>query len=243
MRFAIMKSGTVPRATRERLGDYGQLFTKLLSEPGQTWDVHDVEHDQFPESLDGYDGIVLTGGPVSAYDDLPWVHELLKLTKAAHGKGIPILGICLGAQMAAQALGGEAGLNPLGWDIGVVSLNLNGNQGRIPGLAQAPEPLTILQSHQDIVTRLPEGALSLASSPRTPHEVFTLGDRVLCLQGHPELDEEALRNLIEKRLSKNLLPEDRAREGLDSLKTPPSRKFYEKWLRAFLREGRVQAAA
>jgi GMP synthase-like glutamine amidotransferase len=243
MRYLILKAAHLSRRTRERVGDLERLFEALLAEPGQTWVTHDIEHGEFPATLEGCAGLVITGSPAAAYDRESWVLRLLELLREAHGRGIPLLGVCFGAQAVAQALGGEVQRNPLGWDLGVVELELSEAGTRWPPLAGAPRPLRILETHADIVTRLPPGATVLARSARTPVEIYTLGDRVLCLQGHPELDNAIVRELIEKRLERGLLEPQRAAEGLASLEREPHRDFLQAWLRAFLREGRLPAVA
>lgn len=243
MRFAILKAGRASRRTRERMGDTDAHFRALLAEPGQQWDSFDVENGVFPERLDGYNGLVITGSPANAYDDDPWIVRLAGTLREAHGQGIPLLGICFGHQMVARALGGEAGPNPAGWELGLVALELTEAGRRWPPLAEAPRPLRILETHADVVTRLPPGAVLLASSPRTEVEVFTVGERVLCLQGHPEMDNAMVAELIEKRSARGLLDARRAAEGAASLASEPHRGFLEAWLRRFLREGRLPAAA
>lgn len=243
MRIAILKAGTASRRTRERAGDYHALFQALLAQPGQQWECHDVEHGEFPASLAGCAGLVLTGSPAAAYEDTPWVHRLLDTIRAAHAAQVPLLGICFGMQAVAQALGGRVEPNPLGWELGVVELELTAAGRRWPPLAAAPRPLRLLQTHSDIVVEAPPGAVVLARSPRTRIELFTLGERVLCLQGHPELDADMVRELIDKREARGLLPPPRAAEGRASLALAPSGAFCQDWLRTFLREGRVPAAA
>ena len=243
MRFALMKSGTLSRITRERIGDYDQVFTRLLAEKGQQWDIHEVEHDAFPEDISIYDGIVLTGGPRSAYDDLPWIKKLIDQTRQAYEEGITLLGICLGAQVIAQALGGRVEKNPDGWDLGSVALQLNEAGRNTAPLNTGPNPLHILQTHQDIVTELPRGGRILASSKRSPVEIYTVGERVLCLQGHPELDVQSLKDLIQSRMEKGVFSRERGEEGLRSLSTPPHQDFFRGWLRAFLRNDGQQTGA
>ena len=205
--------------------------------------MFDLEGGETPPSLSGCDGVVITGSVASAYDDTPWVRELLALVRACRGARIPLLGICFGSQAVTQALEGRVELNPAGWDVGLAHLQLTEQGRRYSPLAAAPDPLRILEVHQDIVTRLPPGGVNLAHSPRTPHEIFTIGDRILCLQGHPELDNQAVRDLIEKRLARDLLDPERAAGGLRSLAEKPHRQFLQSWLRGFLREGRISDAA
>lgn len=243
MRFLVLKAGRASRQTRDRIGDYDRQFIDLLAQPGQQWETHDVAGGAFPASLADCGGVVITGSPASAYDDDPWISRLLALIREAHGRGVPLLGICFGAQCVARALGGQAAPNPQGWDLGLVELALTDAGRRWPPLAGAPQPLRILQSHQDIVSEPPPGAVVLAASPRTPVEVFTVGERVLCLQGHPEMDRAEVRELLEKRRDRGLLDAGRAAEGLASLREAPHRAFLQGWLQTFLRDGRLPSAA
>lgn len=243
MRIALLKCGTNPRKTRERLGDYDKLFTSLLAQPGQKWDVHDVEHGQFPATLGDYGGVIVTGSPAAAYDDLPWVKELLRLTRECHDREIPLLATCFGLQVVVQALGGEVVKNPAGWDIGTTELELTEAGRAFPALAEAPSPLRILEMHADIAVKVTSDATVLAGSPLTPIEIFHIGERLLCLQGHPEMDTECVAELIDKRRKIGLFTPEFAEQGLTSMEREPHREFLQKWLGDFLREGRLQLAA
>ncbi len=232
MRFSVLKAGRATRAARERIGDTDAMFVSLLSRPDDRWDVHDVEHGEFPERLAEYDGLVITGGRASAYDEEPWMLRLLDTVREAHRSGVMLLGICLGHQVVAKALGGEVGVNPQGWDLGLTALELTPESGAYGGLADAPRPLRILETHQDVVTRLPPGALRLASSARTEYEIYHLGPRVLCLQGHPEMDNEEVREIISRR--RGQLPPQVVEAGLASLAELPHREFLQEFLQKFL---------
>ena len=240
MRIAILKSARLSRETQQRVGDLDQVMIRLLAQPGQQWESFDVENGEFPADPWIFNGFVITGSPASVYDDAPWIAQLLELTRGIHARNIPLLGICFGAQVVAQALGGLVEPNPEGWDLGIVEVRANGHP--LPKI-QVPSPLRILQSHRDIVVKLPPGAVNHATSQRTPHEIFTLGEKILCLQGHPEMDNEIVREIIEKRLAKGLLEPQRAHEGLASLTSQPHRDFLEDWLRDFFRAGGLGAVA
>ena len=232
MRFSVLKAGRATRAAQARIGDTDAMFVDLLARPGDRWDVHDVEHGEFPARVADYDGLVITGGRASAYDEDAWMLRLLDTVREAHQSGVMLLGICLGHQVVAKALGGEVGVNPKGWDIGLTELRLTPESGAYDGLGDAPRPLRILKTHQDVVTRLPPGAVWLAASAGTEYEMYHLGPRVLCLQGHPEMDNEEVREIISRR--REQLPPPVVEAGLASLADLPHREFLEGFLRRFL---------
>ncbi|HUJ76444.1 MAG TPA: type 1 glutamine amidotransferase, partial [bacterium] len=234
MTYCILKAGSAQRATRTRIGDFDQLFLNLLQEPGRAWTVCDVEHGHFPERVEQFQGYLITGSRASAYDEAPWVRTLLELARAVHARRLPLLGICFGHQVLAQALGGRVRPGPDGWQIGTVALRLEpaALAARHPALALA-QP-RVLELHRDVVTELPPGAVHLAGSERTAHEMFALGETTLGLQGHPELDAQAIREAVEKLAEVGaLLPGEQA-AALASLDSAPAPEAWRAWLQGFL---------
>lgn len=240
MQGLILKAGTASRYGREVLGDFDGMVTALLAEKGGRWGVFDVEHGVFPGGLQGVDGVVITGSQASANDDLDWVNRLLDTVRELYRLEIPLAGICFGAQVAARALGGAVAVNPAGWEIGLVPVSPTAAAAALPALRGWPRPLQVLQTHADIISRLPPGATLLASSPTTPVEMFHLGPRVLGMQGHPEMDKREVEIILTKRPG---LPPEVVRRGLSSLAGEPDRKFLAGLLRRFFREGGLAAAA
>ena len=234
-RFAVLQAGTAHPRARQRLGDCGEMFISLLREPGDVWDVYDVEHGIFPQDLSAHDGFVITGSRHSVYESLPWIEQLLELVREIHRRAIRLVGLCFGHQAIAMALGGKVELNPKGWDIGLVELSLTEAARGLRSFRGVPGPLGILVSHMDTVTRLPEGAVHLAFSRRTEYEMYALGDSVLSLQGHPEYDREVIEEIIECLSGASILPPGRAEEGRASLARSPQSAFFQRLLRDFLR--------
>ena len=233
-RFAVLKAGTANPGAIERLGDCGEMFISLLSEPGEAWDVYDVEHGVFPEDVSGHDGFLITGSRYSVYEDRPWIKGLLELVREIHRREIRLVGVCFGHQAVALALGGEVGLNPRGWDIGLKELTLTEAAEGLPSFKGVPDPTRILVSHMDVVTRMPDRAVRLAYSERTEFEMFTLGRSVLSLQGHPEYDNEVIGEIIDLLSGLSILPADRAEEGRASLAGQPHNAFFQDLLKGFL---------
>lgn len=231
MRFAIFKAGRSTERGRRDLGDVHGMFMSLLAQPEDDWEVFEVREGMFPERLEVFDGIVITGSPKSVYEDIPWVHQLLDVTREAYKAGVPLLGVCFGHQVVAQALGGEVIKNPKGWDLGINQLELTAEGRRIPGLAQAPQPLRVLELHQDMVSRLPPGAQRLATSKTTENEMFRIGNQVLCIQGHPEMDNEEVRDII---TSRDYIPQASVEKGLLTLHEQAHREFFQSLMVGFL---------
>ena len=130
--------------------------------------------------------LVVLGGPIGAFDEAryPFLVDELALIRARLAAGKPTLGICLGAQLMARALG--ARVAPTGGkEIGFAPLTLTA-AGRQSALA-ALEGVAVLHWHGDQFD-IPAGAARLAGTGFTPNQAFALGRHALGLQFHPEID-------------------------------------------------------
>lgn len=147
-----------------------------------------------PDSLDGYDALVVMGGPMAAYadDGFPTRARELGLLRQALDRELPVLGVCLGAQLLAVAAGGGALEGGAGPEIGWGRVRVVGDDGLFAGL---PSELTVLHWHGDTV-ELPPGATLLASSDRYPNQAFRLGPVAWGLQFHVEVDEVAVDRFV-----------------------------------------------
>ena len=131
------------------------------------------------------DLMVVLGGPIGAYDGAlyPFLEDELRLIGARLAAGTPLLGLCLGAQLMARALGARVAPNPAGKEIGWAPLGLTA-AGQASPLGELGD-LPVLHWHGDVFD-LPAGCLPLASTGPTPNQAFRHG-RALALQFHPEV--------------------------------------------------------
>ncbi len=135
-----------------------------------------------------YDGLVVLGGPMGVYETDRHAHLLEEIAciRVALEQGKPILGICLGSQLLAAALGAEvrpAGVKEIGW----YDVRLTEEGRKDPVLGKFKPLEKIFQWHGDTFD-LPAGAVQLASSPLFPQQAFRYGDRTYGLQFHLEVD-------------------------------------------------------
>lgn len=139
--------------------------------------------------------MVILGGPMSAYDPLPWLEEEKRFIDGAIREGKKVLGICLGAQLIADVLGAKVYPGPekeIGWF--PVTLSEAAQESRL--FAEVPHEIIPLHWHGDTFD-LPKGASRLASSELTPNQAFSLGTTVLALQFHLEMRRKDAEAIVE----------------------------------------------
>lgn len=154
--------------------------------------------DSVPVDLDDVDGVVSMGGRQSATDDgLPWIAAELELLRAAHASGIPVLGICLGAQLLARALGGRVDRMDAP-SIGLPRVDLTPVGREDPLFRGLPWFGSWPSWHQDRVVELPAEGQRLAGSEGCEIEGFSVGISSYGIQFHPEWSAADLAAQCEK---------------------------------------------
>jgi GMP synthase (glutamine-hydrolysing) len=152
--------------------------------------------DDVPSSLDPYDALVVMGGAMGAGDDAtsPWLTPVKELIRLAAAEALPTLGICLGHQLAAVALGGEVRPNPRGSkQFGLLEIGWEPQAHLDELFATVATPRRALHWNDDVVTRLPEGARLMARAGTGEVQAARLAPTVWGVQWHPEVDEPLVR--------------------------------------------------
>jgi len=146
------------------------------------------------EELDPYDVVLLGGsGDYSVAEGGDWLPGALEAMRELYDLRKPTFASCWGFQAMARAMGGEVVTDRARAEVGSVWLHLTPEGIRDPVFGPLGDSFPVQIGHQDIVTRLPEGAVLLASSDTIENEAFCFPDRpIYCTQFHPELDKAGL---------------------------------------------------
>lgn len=187
-----------------RLGDW-------LREAGGELDV--VRAPEIPPSdeLDAYQGLVVLGGEMGALDDLehPWLADVRALLSSAVSRQLPVLTICLGAQLLAAATGGRVAAMKDGPEVGTLLVAKRDVAAEDALLGELPLTPDVLQFHNDEVVVLPPTAQLLASGPKSENQAFRVGSCAYGFQFHVETETETVLSWV------HAMPDiaERARRG------------------------------
>jgi len=150
--------------------------------------------DDLPD-LTAYDAFLVLGGPMGAGDDAKhgWLGPVKERVRDAVATGLPTLGICLGHQLIAVALGGTVERNPRGQQLGLLPVGWTAEAAADELLGDLATPRRGVQWNDDVVTRLPAGATLLAATDAGEVQAARFGPAAWGVQLHPEVDVDVLR--------------------------------------------------
>jgi GMP synthase-like glutamine amidotransferase len=218
-RIGILMAGHMQDKLRPKCGDFDVLFKRLLDGRGFAFDAYSVVDGIFPSTIHDADGWLITGSQFGAYEGHDWIASLEDFLRQAYAAGVPIVGVCFGHQVLAQALGGKVEKYAGGWSVGPTDyVSSTGQHERL------------IAWHQDQVTELPEGATVIGSSDFCANAMLAYGDNALSVQPHPEYSAELLIDLIEARRDihpSHVLAAVEARVGEPLTSSDSGQKFEE----------------
>ncbi|MGE0485559.1 MAG: type 1 glutamine amidotransferase [Gammaproteobacteria bacterium] len=230
-RLGLLLCDHVSTALGARFGDYPAMFEQAFAATGAdiAWQVYDATAGELPRNTDECHGWLLSGSRHGAYEDLPWIAPLEHCLRAIVAAGRPLVGICFGHQVLAQALGGTVGLAPQGWGLGIHAYAVTRHDAFMqPALPSFRVPVC----HQDQVTRLPPGARVLAASDHCPYFAVRYAPRAFGIQGHPEFSPAYLGALVESR--RDNLPVEISRRAFETLTVAHDSDALKRWILHFL---------
>lgn len=217
----------------------GAYEDELLAWGGELVRV-EVDEGQPIPGLDGFDGLIAMGGPMGAYEDerLPWLIEEKQLIARAVGEGLPVWGVCLGAQLLAASVGARVMPGPAP-EVGVLSVHRTSAAKSDPVFSALPETFVALQWHGDTF-ELPAEGVQLARSDAYENQAFKVGRAAYGLQFHIEVgtslanewgDVPAYAQSLDAIMGEGSLPRllDEVRVH-EAEMTALARKLFARWL-------------
>lgn len=223
MLIGILQGGHFAQRDGAPLRDYSKLYAEMLDGHGfdfKTWSVVDMD---FPASVNDADGWLISGSRHGTYDDLPFIAPLEDLIRDIYAANIPLVGICFGHQIMAQALGGRSEKFDCGWSVGNVDYQFEDGS-----------TLALNAWHQDQVTTPPPDAHTIASTDFCRHAALVYKGRAMSVQPHPEFEATDIEMLLELR-APGTVPADRIAKGLATLTRATNNKQMADRIAAFFK--------
>jgi GMP synthase-like glutamine amidotransferase len=183
-RVTIIETGLVSPANRERHGSYPLMFENMIAaaDPSVTFETISIPSGEKLPDPASLQAILITGSSAGVYDGFDWIAPLEDFVRAAHGAQVPMVGVCFGHQLVAQALGGVARKSEKGWGLGRHVYDVAPGNGIVDGAR-----IALAASHQDQVITPPPGAKTILSSDFTEHAgLLYPGGTTMSVQPHPE---------------------------------------------------------
>ncbi len=208
MKIGILQTGLCPDDLVQEHGEYDIMFEQFLDGYGFEFESYRVLEGNLPSSVKDANGWLITGSKFGAYEDHDWIPPLEVFLRDAYAQEVPIVGICFGHQVLAQALGGKVEKFSGGWSVGKQRYIIDGLK----------EGIDLMAWHQDQVVELPAGSKAVGSSPFCKYAVIAYGNKALTVQPHPEFGKEFVGSLFKAR--KDVLPAEVMARKDDDLSGP-----------------------
>ncbi|MBC9247131.1 type 1 glutamine amidotransferase [Paracoccus sp. 11-3] len=227
MRIGILQCGKSPAQLKADLGDYPDMFVRLLAGRGFDFTVWDVEEMNFPDTVHEADGWLLTGSRHGAYEPHAFIPPLEDFIRQAYADQVPMVGICFGHQIIAQALGGKVVKYDGGWSVGTQDYDFEG------------EKLRLNAWHQDQVVDLPDDAEVIGRNTFCENAALVYNDRALTIQAHPEFDDSFVQGLMDTR-AKGVVPDELLTRAAGRMGEAKASARIADRIEAFFKQARVR---
>jgi len=236
MKIGILEAGKMAGKLAEVHGTYPPLYKTLLrrADPSIEFLVVSLVNGELAEDPFDADGWLVSGSRHGVYEDLPWIEPTMQFLRACLAQSVPVVGICFGHQLLAQAMGGKVENSAKGWGLGVQRFDLHASPGWMKGDADSYAGYAL---HQDQIVSRPANTTVLASNDFCEFAALVYGDphapAAITVQSHPEFSGQFIRDLIEQRRG-HAIPENASARALETLDQPVDNAAWSRWIVDFL---------
>ncbi|MBG0791285.1 MAG: glutamine amidotransferase [Desulfovibrionaceae bacterium] len=194
----VRTGGTFPEY-REKHKDFEHWTAEGMGLSDAMWHCVNVQAGETLPEPEEFAGAAVTGSHDMVTDDADWIRHAGDWVARAVDAGLPLLGICFGHQLMADALGGRAGYHPDGVEMGTADVVLTEEGRKDVLLSGLPPVFKGHVTHSQTALELPPGAVLLATGSHDPHQCFRVGRHAWGVQFHPEFDAAAIRYYLDRR--------------------------------------------
>lgn len=226
MKIGILQTGRAPDEIKAEAGDYNTLFERLLDGQGFTFQTFAVLDMDFPQSPQDCDGWLITGSKFGAYEDHAFIPPLEEFIRATYAAAVPLVGVCFGHQIIAQALGGTVQKFDGGWAVGRQTYDWNGT------------PVHLNAWHQDQVTTRPADAIVCGSNHFCENAALVYGKKAFTVQAHPEFESTFIDGLATHR-GPGVVPDALLNDARAQLDAPTDNARLAAQIATFFKERRT----
>lgn len=223
MKIGILQTGMVPEELSSTHGEYPDMFAKLLDGFDFQFETYEVVNNKFPSSIHDCDGWLITGSRHGAYEDHTWIPPLEDFIREIYEANIPMVGICFGHQIMAQALGGKVIKYHGKWGVGTQEYERSDGS-----------KTKLLAMHQDQVVEKPQEAQIIESNEFCQMAGLAYKNKALSFQPHPEFTNEFMEELIKSRMG-TTVPNDQAELALENVYADNDSKHYAQRIANFFK--------
>lgn len=191
-KLLILKAGATFETINQQYGDFEDYIVRQIGLPANDVVTVPVYTSNTIPSMEDISAVIITGSHSMVSDKEDWSRYLSYWLRNVCGASVPVLGICFGHQILADAWGGTVDYHPGGREVGTVEIELNEAGQKDPLLGCLPERFLGHVFHSQTVVKLPPGAELLAKNSFEPHQAFVIHDHVWGVQFHPEFDAKVM---------------------------------------------------
>ncbi len=223
MKIGILQAGHAPDELRTTQGNYKDLFATLLAGNTfrfETWDVVDMD---FPAQINLCDGWLITGSKHGAYEDHAFIPPLEEMIRAIYAADIPLVGVCFGHQIIAQALGGTVTKFDGGWAVGRQTYDWG------------DDTVALNAWHQDQVTHRPQESQVVGKNTFCQNAALIYGKKAFTVQPHPEFRSDFVAGLAQYR-GPGIVPDPQLTQVMNTLDEPVDNGLIATQIAKFFKE-------